>query len=90
MQLQEWRAYADLEPWDETRADLRTAHIVCVLLNQNRRKGQKAITLEECLLPFGAAGKAKASADEAREAVRKTLEFMTMLHAKPEKKKRKR
>ena len=32
-QFCEWRAYADAEPFDETRGDLRAAQIVATLIN---------------------------------------------------------
>lgn len=48
-QFLEWRAYAELEPFDEVRADLRTAHLVQTVRNV---LGDKA-TLTDCLLPFG-------------------------------------
>jgi len=50
-QFNEWRDYADLEPFDEKRADLRAASIVQALVNLlGRRKGQPAVKLEECAL----------------------------------------
>lgn len=45
----EHRAYAELEPWDEVRADLRTASLVQTV---RAFAGDKA-TLSDCLLPFG-------------------------------------
>lgn len=48
-QFREWRAYAELEPFDEERADLRTAHIIQTVLAVTGNKR----TLTECLLPFG-------------------------------------
>jgi hypothetical protein len=48
-QFLEWRAYAELEPFDEVRADLRTAHLVQTV---RAFAGDKA-TLSDCLLPFG-------------------------------------
>lgn len=52
-QLMEWEAYAELEPFDERRADYRTASIVQTIANVNRGKNQKPYTLEEMLLKFG-------------------------------------
>jgi len=51
--LREWRAYADMEPFDEYRQDLRNAHIVQAVRNANRGKNSKVWTLDECTLPFG-------------------------------------
>lgn len=52
-QFREWRVFADLEPFDETRQDIRIAHIVVTLLNLWRGKGKPAIGIEDVLLPFG-------------------------------------
>lgn len=51
-QFMEWEIYAELEPFDETRADYRTAHIVQMLYNINRGRNDKAATIDECLLRF--------------------------------------
>lgn len=52
--LQEWRAYADLEPFDEERDDLRAASIVTALYNIfTRKKGDKPHAITEFVLPFG-------------------------------------
>lgn len=54
-QLKEWMVYADLEPFDEVRADIRTAHIISTLANVNRdpKKRRKAFDIADCLLHFG-------------------------------------
>lgn len=52
-QFRLWQHYAAFEPFDEVRADLRAASIVQMLYNLNRRKNQKALTLEEAMLRFG-------------------------------------
>lgn len=46
----EWRAYEELEPWDEVRADLRSAQIVQIV---RAFAGEKNVKLADCLLPFG-------------------------------------
>jgi hypothetical protein len=52
-ELREWRAYADLEPFDEGRADLRAASIAYFLVSAWRgRKGRK-LKLQDFLLKFG-------------------------------------
>ena len=38
-QALEWMEYADLEPFGEERADLRSAIIACTVANANRSKG---------------------------------------------------
>jgi hypothetical protein len=53
-QFQEWRHYADLEPFDEERSDARAASIVMAILNTApRRKGSKLAELDACMLKFG-------------------------------------
>lgn len=52
-QLREWRAYSDLEPWDEVRADYRSAQIVTALVNINRSKGTSARPVSDFVMPFG-------------------------------------
>lgn len=82
-QLEEWRAYADLEPFDEERADARAASVVMAVLNTapNRRKGTPLAELDGCMLKFGKpAGVPQATtAAEARKqaaAVRRTMDAM--------------
>lgn len=48
----EWMAYAELEPFDETRADYRAASIAQIIANTNRAKDQKPYTLDDVLLKF--------------------------------------
>jgi hypothetical protein len=52
-QFIEWRIFATLEPFDETRQDYRIASIVATLVNVNRGKGRKAVSVEEMRLKFG-------------------------------------
>lgn len=54
-QFCEWRAYGDVEPFDETRADLRSAQIVATLLNIHHanRKGIEPRSPEDVVLRFG-------------------------------------
>ena len=46
-QFLEWARYAELEPFDEVRADLRSAIIATVIANVNRGKAQKAYTVDD-------------------------------------------
>lgn len=72
-EFHEWRVYDDLEPFDETRADLRAASIVCAILNVNRGK-RRPFKLEECMLRFGdKAGPIKVDPREARRQVIETF-----------------
>lgn len=52
-ELREWRAYADLEPFDEGRADLRAASIAYFLVSAWRGKKDKKLELRDFLLRFG-------------------------------------
>lgn len=49
----EWRAYDELEPLGDDRADIRTAHIVQTLVNLHRGKNREPYKLSEFVLPFG-------------------------------------
>jgi hypothetical protein len=86
-QFQEWRAYADLEPFDETRADLRSADIVRTLLNLfGRGKGKPAFPLKDCVLRFGADrgnGTKKVTPQEARAQVLRTMQILMAIHNAP-------
>lgn len=53
-QLREWQTYAELDPYIEERADLRSAQICATLANINRRKGAAPYKVEDFLLKFGA------------------------------------
>lgn len=82
-QFGEWRAYADLEPFDETRADLRAADIVRTLLNVFRKKGQPAVKLQDCVLRFSGAPSRPFNAEKARADVRRTMEILMAIHKRP-------
>jgi len=87
-QFQEWRAYADLEPFDETRADLRSADVVRTLINLfGRKKGARAVPLKDCVLQFGADGAAgrKATPEQARAQVMRTMQILMAIHNAPHK-----
>ena len=77
-QFEEWRAYADLEPFDETRADVRTAQVVQTLTDlavarAGRRPRSK---LKDFILRFGDdAGEARTPA-QARKQVMKAMQVM--------------
>ena len=89
-QFNEWRAYADLEPFDDGRADLRAASIVCALLNVHRAKGKPAVKLKDCVLRFGdeANQNQATTPEQARAQTRLTLEMLTALTNKPPSKRR--
>lgn len=87
-QLSEWGAYAELEPFDEERADLRAGSIVQAILNVNRGK-RRPYTLKDCVLPFGAepvkpaptAKKGDPKVD-ARDQIKRTMDLLTLIHSR--------
>jgi len=54
-QFFEWMVYSELEPFDEVRADYRTAQVVQTLINMNRdtKRHPNPVPINECVLPFG-------------------------------------
>lgn len=61
-QFRDWMIFAELEPFDEVRQDLRIAQVVTTLLNLNRKKGTPAFKVDDVRLMFGdEAGKPKQS-----------------------------
>ena len=58
-QLQEWMAFAQLEPFDEERADWRSAQVAAMIANANRnpKKRKQPYPLHEFVLNFGDAPK---------------------------------
>lgn len=54
-QFLEWQAYASLEPFDETRADVRGAQIVQALWNiaRDKKAHPSPFPLKEFLIEFG-------------------------------------
>jgi hypothetical protein len=78
-QFQEWRAYADLEPFDEERADARAASIVQAIYNSPRRKKDR-LKLQECLLSFGEQPSAAATDEQKLAQTRRTLDMLFALH----------
>jgi hypothetical protein len=72
-QLLEWETFSQLEPFDEERADVRSAHIVSMIANTNRnpKKRSKPWPLEDFIIPFGDS--------EKREKPRKSWQHMKMI-----------
>jgi hypothetical protein len=88
-QFVEWRAYADLEPFDERRADLRAASIVQELRNAFGRDGRRDWTLEESVVLFGAAAEGAAGpprqqalspGEAARERAKRQLDQIASVY----------
>ncbi len=99
-QFEEWRAYADLEPWDEGRADLRAASIVRELRQLFASDGGRRVwKLDDCLLVFGGDTAAvpgappRSDADIARGEILNSLNMLAAVYGakrrKVEKKPRK-
>lgn len=51
-QFAEWRAYAQIEPFGEDRADLRAGIVASTIANANRGKGQKPFTAQQFMPSF--------------------------------------
>jgi hypothetical protein len=51
-ELAEWMAFAELEPFGEERADLRSAIVASTMANAWRGKRQRAFTAEDCMPRF--------------------------------------
>lgn len=86
-QFHEWRAYADLEPFDEERADIRAGGIAHAIYSVKRRRGQPPIKLMDCVVRFGAGtAESPKTAEQAREEIRKTMDvLMLIFNGAPEK-----
>lgn len=78
-QFLEWRAYAELEPFDEVRDDLRIASIVATLLNVNRGESSAAVSIDDCRLKFGDEGIRKPMAPHNMRAL---MQAYTRAHNK--------
>lgn len=87
-QFAEWRAYDDLEPFDEERADIRAGSIVQAIYNVKRRKGQAPIKLMDCVVTFGSGGTKESpkSAEQARAQVERAMDLLMLIfNSEPEK-----
>lgn len=77
-QFDEWREYADLEPWDEERADVRAASIVRAVVNAHRGKGRRAVSLKECIVKFGKPK--RQTPEQVKAEVLKVFDYMAATH----------
>jgi DnaJ-domain-containing protein 1 len=85
-QFVEWKAYAELEPFDEKRADFRSADVVRTLLNLfARQRGQSSYALEDCLVRFGddATQRQKVDPKKAQAEVRQAMSILMAIHNAP-------
>lgn len=53
----DWLAYDRVDPFGESRADLRTALLASIIANVNRGKNQPPFKIEDFLLDFSGARK---------------------------------
>lgn len=60
-ELDAWRFYESLEPFEEYRADWRNAHIIATLANIYRAKGGRVHKISEHVLPFDQKEKKKST-----------------------------
>ena len=81
-QFQEWRAYADLEPFDEERADYRAASIVQAVRNAFRGK-RPPVKLSDCVLPFEPKEVEAPDPAKAREQILQTMKALMAIHNVP-------
>jgi hypothetical protein len=87
-QFVEWKAYAELEPFDERRADYRSADVVRTLLNLfARQRGQSSYALDDCLVRFGddAAQRQEVDPKKAQAEVRRAMLMLMAIHNQPAK-----
>ncbi len=86
-----WLAYMELEPFDETRADLRSASIVATIANVNRGKGQRAYSAKEFLLNYDTEvetqdGEAPKKQGQSYQEQKQIAMMWAAIYAEPEKK----
>lgn len=81
-QFAEWEAYAQLDPFDELRADSRAALIAQVLANIHRGKGQRAYMLKDFLLKFGELEKVRRQTPEEQFNILKLLARVQAMQVK--------
>jgi len=87
-QLQEWRVYADLEPFDEERADIRAASIVQAIFNSPRKKKDR-VTLKECMVTFGGSDAAALTQEQQLQQTMRTMDMVMALYGPNAKRARK-
>lgn len=91
-QFNEWRAYADLEPFDQRRGDWRSAQIVQAIENAFRKRGRPPVQLKDCLLEFvdrdKDADEARDNPELARKRIMAAMKLLVKMHEKPPKKAR--
>lgn len=52
-ELAEWRAFAELEPFGESRADLRAAQVSGTLANIFRKQGSDVMPMQDFIMRVG-------------------------------------
>jgi len=76
--LQEWEAYSAIEPFDEVRADYRSAQIAAMLYNINRdaRKDPNGKPIHEFLLQFD---REEPTAEEKAKTLNNKMRVMELI-----------
>ncbi len=75
-QVADWLAVYRLDPWGESRADLRTAIIACLLANIHRGKGKRPYKVEDFM-----AHRPRKRKQTAKEMHSTMMAFATMHNA---------
>jgi hypothetical protein len=80
-QFMEWKIYSQLEPFDEFRADLRTAHIVQALYNiyRDQKKHPSAYSILDIVLPSEDENRTRAPKKDVDWRVMKSAAMMWAL-----------
>lgn len=73
-EFKEWIAFYGLEPFGESRADLRSGIIAATFANANRAKGQRPFTAKDFMPRFGP------HEEEKPEILRRKFEMFAKLH----------
>jgi hypothetical protein len=76
-QLVEWMAFAEVEPFDEERADMRAAQITSAIVNVNRAKGASPVSVSDVLLRFGDYEPPRKTWQQLKAAAKAAFAFVT-------------
>ena len=76
-EFETWLAYSQLEPWDETRADLRAGIIASTLANSHRGKDEAPFRPSDFMPQYGVEPDAAVDEDAGIEATQALFAWMT-------------
>jgi len=74
-EFSQWIAYNNVEPFGESRADLRAGIISSVMANIHRGKGQKSFTADEFMPEFGEREKPKMKSRQMQGLLRQFVKM---------------